>query len=241
MAIPVTANLVQLLVPSSLSAYANGDLVDAWADTSGAGNNLASSGTNRPTKISNGVQFVLNDFLAGPLVNAGTSGLTAIICMSDPLVTGASGGVLVIHDGTTDTNNKCHIVFEQSSAFGPFSNSSGTIAISAFPAGEQFLIDRFNTGVCAFGLYPFIVKVASGANITTGSAGIVYGSRHFSSTSPTPSFYARYKLHGAAIYNAALTDPQIVSVVEWFRQELGLLSTGSAAKPSHPMSQQVIG
>lgn len=241
MPIPVTSNLVQLLVPSSLSAFANGDLVDAWADTSGAGNNLSSSGTNRPTKITNGVQFVLNDFLAGTMVNAGTSGFTAIVCLSDPLVTGASGGVLVVHDGTTDNNNKSHIIYELSSTFTPFSNSSGSVAISAIPAGEQFLIDRFSSGASAFGLYPFIVKVASGTNITTGSAGIVYGSRHFSSTSPTPSFYCRYKLHGAAIYNAALTDAQIVSVVEWFRQELGLLSTGSTAKPQHPMSQQVIG
>lgn len=226
---PHTANLVQLLMPSSLSAFANGDLVNAWADTSGAGNSLSSSGTNRPEKITDGVRFVDRDFLSGPMVNVGTSGLTIFMVISNAITTNQSGGLVVIHDGSTDVSSASHIVYENA-GFMPNSNSQGTVTIANIGANKQVLIDRFASGSSSFGLYPYMSRSSSfGTNMGSGSAGIIYGARQFNSASPTPQFYARYDLHAAIVFNATLTEKQMIEVASWLLDELGIIDIGGSA------------
>lgn len=245
MSIPVTSNLVQLLHPSSLSAFANGDLVNAWADTSGAGNNVASSGTNRPEKVTNGVRFVNQDFLNGTLANVGASGITIFMAVSNASASGVPGGFICIHDGTvsSDLSTKCHLIYESGSSYIPYAGNavSGGVSIANISTTTRIFLDRFASGSSALGLFPFFQTSSSGTAIVSGSAGVVYGARQFSSTSPTPVFFTKYDLHLAAIYDRALTNSEVTDVCNWIQSELGLISSGAAAKPQHPMSQQVIG
>lgn len=242
MPIPVTSGLRLLLDASTISG-SDGDLISAWADQSGQGNNATngSSAAYRPT-------YKTNIFGANPAVRFGggdihmegsfssfgaVAGFTCIACMSNlpteatqvssagilaASTTGGndSGAFLYYVDGYK--NDDCYVNGAARLASTLHGVSMGTPSASSQPRCIGFACDGMNSAHIVNGVDWYLTQSFS---LPSAPNKYVVGGRYFAG-----SFQATYGLRAdlfyMAFYNARLTNAQIESVTGWMLTQLGV-------------------
>lgn len=222
---PVTSGLHLQLDARTISA-SDGDLVSAWADQSGLGNDASSSGSNRPTYKTNifggsnpSVRFA-NKGLTGGLSSFGTSGFTVMALLCD--VTAISGGIASVHDSTTDTSTSSFTIYGSSiSGVQPWQAASFGVVLP-LPSGAAAVV---GAGVSATEYRQFMngvfVKGTVSKTIASGVTGYSCGCRWFSSAIQ-PSFSFSGDMGSFVIYNRLLTNQESYDVANWMLTEFGV-------------------
>lgn len=246
MPIPVTSGL-QLLLDASTISGSDGDLISAWADQSGQGNNATngSSSTYRPTYKTNvfgsnsAVRFGGGGIhMEGSFSSFGSvAGFTCIVCMSNLppqasqtnsagiLATSTTGGsdsgtFLYYVDGPI--NDDCYVNGSAKLANVVHGVAMWTPSQSSQPRCIGFACDGTNSAHIVNGIDWYRAQSFS---LPTAPNKYVVGGRYFSG-----SFQAAYGLRAdlfyVAFYNRMLTNAQIESVTGWMLTQLGVRASG---------------
>jgi len=255
-AIPVTSGLQLLLDARTITGLANAASVSAWADQSGQGNNAAQgTALDQPTYRTNvfgsnpAVRFgAERQHLFGAFTSWGThNGQTVLFCANNVPSTQIANGRFIATSTNAGSDFQNHLIYSNGTGGDLYVFSNGTnIKSTANPVINSSGINTPTVlGIAVHGTG--LSYVCNGViNALTHAAGLPsaptkYSFSYLNAGSPSTSFGALWDCHFAAIYNGKLTDLQISNVSAWMLSEIGATTATSAAKPQHPMSQQVIG